>query len=170
MRVFLRRVRASRAVFALAVLGLGSAVLIGATAAIAGPAITETTPFSGMFDNPCTGELLAVTGQQHIDINENFSSDGTLQSHVNYRLDGVTAVGVTSGARYVVQDTENHEFVFSGFSGEDTFDMTAHFVRLGETGTLILGDDFYETFKTHITTNATGQTAFHYDFIPQACR
>jgi hypothetical protein len=144
--------------------------LTAAGGAAAGPAISQTAPFTFMGDNLCTGEPIAGTGELHTEINENLSSSGTIQSHMNVRLDGLKAIGTLSGKTYVVQDTENHEFVIAGETSEDTYDMTAHFIRVGEDGLLILGDDFYMSFKTHITANAAGVQSFHVDASDQPCR
>jgi hypothetical protein len=60
--------------------------------------------------------------------------------------------------------------VFSG-AAEDTFDMTAHYVRLGEDGTFVLGDDFYESMRSHITTNAQGMvTSFFVTTSDDPCQ
>jgi hypothetical protein len=145
--------------------------LIGAGGAAAGPAISETAPFAFTGDNLCTGEMIAGNGSLHTEINENLSSSGTLQSHVMWRLDGLAATALVTGKRYVAQQTEDHEFVFaSSGTGEATDDTTVHFVRLGEDGTLILGDDFYESVKAHITANAAGIQSFRVDTSDQPCR
>ena len=75
-------------------------------------------------------------------------------------IDGLKAIGMPNGKTYIVQDVYSDEFVIAGAT-EETFDITAHFIRQGEDGTLILGDDFYEYMRTHITANANGMvTAF----------
>ena len=164
-----RRLRAST-FFCVAVTVVG-ATLLAAASATAGPAVSETTPISFTADNLCTGEAIAGNGSLHAEVNENLSASGTLQSHMMWRLDGLSATGVLSGKRYVVQQTENHEFVFaSSGTSEETFNETVHFIRLGEDGTLILGDDFYETFKTHITANAAGVHSFRIDTSDEPCR
>jgi hypothetical protein len=114
-------------------------------------------PYAGT--NMCTGESFTGTATVHTELNENLSASGTLQYHFNVRIDGMKSVTVL-GKKYVVQDTLNHEFVFGG-ADEETYDMTAHFIRLGEDGSLVWGDDFYEYLRTHITSNAMGVvTAF----------
>jgi hypothetical protein len=158
------------AVFVLAAVVFAGGALIGATGAAAGPAVSDTTPITYAGFNSCAGEAFTGTGNVHFLTNENVSASGVLQSHVNVRIDGLQAVGALSGKKYVVQDTFNHEFVFSK-AAEDTFDLTAHFVRVGEDGTLILGDDFYEYLRTHITTNATGTvTAFSVQMSDAPCQ
>jgi hypothetical protein len=152
--------RGSRCAFlATAITAFALGTLIGAGAASAGPAFSETTPFPYEGVNPCTGDAFSGTGTLHFLLSENLSASGALQHHLNVRLDGLQAV-TPGGKKYVVQDTFNHEFVFAG-ADEETFDITAHFVRLGEDGAFVLGDDFYEFLRTHITANANGiVTAF----------
>jgi hypothetical protein len=147
-----RRRHLSRA-FVLAVLMLGGAALF-VPPAVAGPAFSQTAlvPYEGM--NGCTGESFAGTGMMHFLSSENLSTSGVLQFHLDVRFDGLTAFTPT-GKKYVVQDVFNWEFVF-GAAAEETFDVTAHFVRVGEDGTFVLGDDFYEYFRSHITANANG--------------
>ena len=97
------------------------------------------------------------------------SATGAIQYHLLSSIDGLKAVTIL-GKKYVVQDVFNHEFVFSG-ADEDTFDMTAHYVRLGEDGTFVLGDDFYEYMKSHITTNAQGMiTSFYVRMSDSPCQ
>jgi hypothetical protein len=157
---FLVRASISPAVFVLAALVFAGGALIGATRAAAGPAVSYTTPITYDGTNSCTEEIFTGTGNAHFVLSENLSASGVIQYHLDTRIDGLQAVAVPSGKRYVVQDTFDHEFVFSN-AAEDTFDITAHFVRVGEDGTLILGDDFYEYFRAHITANANGMvTAF----------
>jgi hypothetical protein len=143
-----------------AALTLGGVALIGAPGAAAGPAVSQTTAVTYPGTNLCTGEPFLGSGNMHFLLSENLSASGALQHHLNVRFDGLQAVTPT-GKKYVVQDTFNDEFVFSAAS-EETFDMTAHFIRVGEDGTFILGDDFYEYLRTHITANANGMiTAFN---------
>jgi hypothetical protein len=135
------------------------AALVGAGGASAGPAFSQTTPFLYDGVNPCTGEAFSGTGTLHFLESASLSTSGALQYHLEVRLDGLQAV-TPSGKKYVVQDTFDHEFVFAG-ADEDTFDITAHFVRVGEDGAFVFGDDFYEFLRTHITANANGiVTAF----------
>ena len=153
------RSRVSRTVLVVATLVLAVAALVGATSATAGPAISQDSDMMYSGVNSCTGETFAGTGRLHTVVSENLSMSGVIQYHLNTRYDGLKAV-TPSGKKYVVQDTFNWEFVF-GSAAEETFDVTAHFVRQGEDGSFVLGDDFYEYFRTHITANSNGMiTAF----------
>ncbi len=164
-----RRAGASRAVFVLATLLVAGGALIGATGAAAGPAVSTTTPFTYDGSNLCTGETFLGTGTVHFLLSENLSSSGVLQHHLQTTIDGLQAVTLT-GKKYVVQDSFYEEFVFSGATAEDTFDMTQHYIRVGEDGTLILGDDFYFYMRAHITANATGTPVFHADTQNMPCQ
>jgi hypothetical protein len=169
MPLLLRHVRASRAFLILAVLVIAGGALIGATGAGAGPAVSTTTAFTYGGANICTGESFAGTGRLHFLSSENVSTNGAIQFHLNVRLDGLQAV-TSTGKKYVVQDTFNWEFVFSG-AAEETFDVTAHFIRVSEDGSFLLGDDFYEYLRTHITANANGLvTAFQVNTQDMPCQ
>ena len=153
---FLRRLRTRHSAFMLATtLALGGGALVGATGAGAGPAVSTATatPYTGT--NPCTGEPFTGTGTLHFLLSENLSTSGNIQFHLNSRLDGLKAVTAT-GKKYVVQDTFNWDFTI-GSASEETFAITAHFIRVGEDGSLMVGDDFYEYMRTHITANANGE-------------
>jgi hypothetical protein len=153
------RSRASRASFAFATVFSCVAAMVGASGAAAGPAFSETSTMLYAGTNMCTGEEFSGTGTLRMDVNENVSTSGAIQYHANWRIDGLKAVTM-GGKKYVVQDTLNHETVWTSAT-EDTYDATVHYIRLGEDGSLILGDDFYEYLRGHITANALGVvTAF----------
>ena len=62
--------------------------------------------------------------------------------------------------KYVVQDTFANSLGFDltdGIPAHETFETTTHFVRQGEDGTFLIGDDFYVRFFAHITANANGE-------------
>jgi hypothetical protein len=160
----------SRAVLLVAALVVAGIAMIGATSAAAGPAVSESTPFTYDGTSPCTGEMFTGTGTAHFLLSENVSGSGVIQSHLDVRIDGLEAVAVLSGKKYVAQDTFNHEFVFSK-AAEDTFNLTVHYVRVGEDGSFVLGDDFYEYLRAHITANANGLvTAFDVRTNPTPCQ
>ncbi|MFL5970704.1 MAG: hypothetical protein ACJ74L_14000 [Gaiellaceae bacterium] len=133
--------------------------LVAATCAAAGPAVSTTTPVMYMGSNPCTGEPFTGNGTAHMTMTDGVSASGNIEFHLDARIDGLKAV-TPLGKTYVVQDSFNWQFSFSKAS-EETFAVVAHYVRVGEDGTLVLDDDFYEYLKTHITASANGMiTAF----------
>ena len=60
-----------------------------------------------------------------------------------------------TGKTYVVHESFNWQFTI-GNASQQTFDIVAHYVRVGEDGTYVLGDDFYEYLRTHVAANANG--------------
>jgi hypothetical protein len=143
--------------FVLPVLVAGAA-LIAATGASAGPGISTTTPFFYSNVNPCTLEPFEGTGQLHLLFSQNVSSSGRLQAHIEATFSGLQATTVT-GKKYVVVSQENQTNTFDSTDvgpAHETVEHTVQFVRSGEDGTLLWGDDFYEHFLAHITANANG--------------
>jgi len=158
MKKRLRRMRSLRAVFVFAALVLGGGALIGATGATAGPAAPTTAPIFFDGTNPCTAEYFAGTGNLHFLLSANLSGGGMVQSHLEANLQGLQAVTV-SGKKYVVVDTSTQTLVFDTTDlapFHETLEWIVQFVRQGEDGTFIYGDDFFEHFLAHATVNANG--------------
>jgi hypothetical protein len=163
MARLLRRSGLSRAGLLLAALALSAVALIGATGATADPGVSMTTPFTYADTNPCTGEPFSGTGNLHTVMTESVSSSGVLQHHVEMRIDGLQAVTTpvppNPPKRYVVKDTFDDSSGFdlvSGVPAHATFDTMRQFIRVGEDGTFVMGDDFYAHFVAHLTYNANG--------------
>jgi hypothetical protein len=143
--------------------------LVAVTCAAAGPGVSTTTPFTYGGTNPCAGEEFIGDGTMHTIATDNLSASGNIEFHLDVRLDGLKAVTLT-GKKYVVQDTFDWQLTISKAS-EETFAIVAHYVRVGEDGTYVLGDDFYEYMRTHITANANGTiTASKVDVSSQPCQ
>ena len=128
--------------------------LVAVTCAAAGPGTSTTTPVTYGGTNPCTGEPFTGSGTMHTTATDNLSASGNIEFHLDSTLDGLKAVTVT-GKTYVVHESFNWQFTISKAS-QQTFDIVAHYVRVGEDGTYVLGDDFYEYLRTHVAANANG--------------
>ena len=151
----------SRAVPVLTALVLGGGALIGATVAMADPAVATTAPFTFNGTNTCVfpAEDFKGTGKLHLLFSSSLSTGGMVQSHTEANLQGLQAVTL-SGKKYVVPDSSTHTIVFDTpdlAPFHETLEWTVQFVRVGEDGTsLVGGDDFYEHFLAHATVNANG--------------
>lgn len=142
----------------MAVLAAAVAVLVGAPSAAAETAVATANPFAFGGDNPCTAEAFSGTGTLHMLVGGTLSADGTAQSHVEANLQGLKATTLL-GKKYVVVDTSNQTIVFDTpdlMPYHEKLEWTVQFVRQGEDGSLISGDDFYEHFLAHVTVNANG--------------
>jgi hypothetical protein len=135
-------------------------VLVGATGATASPGASTTTPFTFGGTNPCTGDMIVGTGNLHLLISDNLSSGGMVQFHIEATYSGLQAVTTApvAGKKYVVisQEDQTDTFDTDGAPSQETVEHTFQLVRSGEDGSLLMGDDFYEHFRAHITANANG--------------
>jgi hypothetical protein len=146
----------------LAVLLLLTAALVGSTSASS--AIVKTvethTPFTDSRVNPCTGDPLVITGFVHSRVYFDVDLDGSTHFVLEFNLEDMKAVA-TSGATYVVKESiETHTNAQSLFVPYNTeFNFVEHYVRRGDNGALVDGDDFYLAFRLHVTVNANGTTS-----------
>lgn len=160
----MRRSSFTSGVIVAVVTALALATSAGATA------VESKAPWTAMFENPCTGELVIASGIIHTVANVTFGTDGSLHDQYHVNLDGVTATGALTGAKYTVQEQWN-----VGTNADEDHSTTHHifrqqYVRTGNVATP-LGDDFYIYFHLHITMNANGQmTAFKIDSQEEPCR
>jgi hypothetical protein len=119
-----------------------------------------TTPFTFSATNPCTGDSFTGSGKLHLLISDNLSNSGNVQFHIEANFSGLQAVTTlpVAGKKYTVISQENQTDTFDsdGAPAHGTVEHTVQFIRTGEDGSLLTGDDFYEHFLAHITANANG--------------
>lgn len=150
-------------------LAIAAGALFMVAGAAADPGTSTTTPFTYLGSNPCTGEPFTGTATLHTTTSDRASASGNIEYHLYSRIDGLKAMTLL-GKTYVVQDIFQDDFTISQAS-EETFAIVAHYVRVGEDGTFLPGDDFYEYLRAHITANANGiPTAFKFDTSEQPCQ
>jgi hypothetical protein len=158
----------------LVVAALISGVLVGSTAATAGPGVSTRMPFAFSGENPCTGEAFSGTGALHLLVTDNLSSGGMVQYHIEANFAGLQAVTTfpVAGKKYVVIDQENQTDTFDtdGAPAHETVEHTLQFVRSGEDGSLLMDDDFYEHFLAHITANANGTVTVQDLTVDTTCK
>lgn len=129
------------------------AVSAGAGAASASAAtITFNAPIDGPVFNECTGETIVIDGTAHFKATDNSSSDGT-KSHIEMNFSG-KGIALMTGAQYVMNsqysDVQHAEFDPKG-DAQLTMEETTIFNRQGETGELLVGDDFRLHVIIHLT-------------------
>jgi hypothetical protein len=132
------------------------AVVAAAFSVGAGSASAETinfyVPISGTVTNTCTGELVAINGTAHFKETNNSSLAG-VKSQIEMNLTGVKGITPT-GARYVMnQQTSGMQHAeFDPFGNAQlTMEETEILTRQGETGALLIGDDFRLHVVIHLT-------------------
>lgn len=148
---------------------IAAGALIAVTCASADPAVATSSKITWGGFNTCRGEAFDGTGTLHFLLSNNLSASGAISSDLESWIDGLTAVTVT-GQKYVANTLDRDQFTISG-AAQFSFDSVAHFVRVGEDGNPVLGDDFYEFLRTHVTVNANGViTDFSVDTSDQPCQ
>ena len=135
-------------------------VLLFTASVRADTAVATAVPITFNGINTCfiPAEDFMGTGKLHFLISGNLSTGGMVQSHLEANLQGLKAVTV-SLKTYVVVDTSTQTLVFDTLVPvpfHETLEWTVQFIRQGEDGTLIGGDDLYEHFLAHATVNANG--------------
>jgi hypothetical protein len=142
------------------------------SAATAATEVQTRTPFTFAGDNPCTGEAIEGTGNLHLVISSNLSTSGMVQFHLEANVEGLHATTVTGKKYEVPFQSPSWSFGFDsdGMPAHETYESLIQFVRLGEDGSFVLGDDFYEHFLAHITANANGTVTVQDLTIDTRCK
>jgi hypothetical protein len=142
-----------QSIFIAALASLMLAVSPGTAVASATVDTTRNVPFSVY--SLCTGENMIGTATFHdvVVLNDN----GTV--HLTETIQGITAVGSTSGLRYTgsVEYLETDQ-LFPQPNAVFDSDTTYKITRTGEVATLTgMPDDLYIRFHDHTTLNANGE-------------
>lgn len=127
-------------------------------------------PFDDVNLNECVGELVQATGTLHVVQRTTATQNGTSNTYAASFTD-VTAVGLTSGNRYVETFEENQSNYTSSSVVPNEFTHTSTLVlnRLGEDGALTK-DDFLLHTEAHGTVSASGVVTINdLEFKPE-CR
>jgi hypothetical protein len=122
--------------------------------------VSTTSPITFTGTNECVipAEDFIGTGGVHVVISGNLSTGGMVQSHIQANFQGMRATTLR-GKRYQVPDSETQSLEFDSDDlapFHETFEVMFQFIRAGEDGTYIVGDDFYAHVLAHATVNANG--------------
>ncbi len=136
-------------------------LLVFTPSARADTAVNTTAAFTFSGTNTCVipAEDFAGTGGLHVIVSSSLSTDGMVHSHLKANFQGMQATALISGKKYQVpaSETDSYEFDTPDFAPfHTTFEFMVQFIRVGEGGTYIFGDDFFEHFLAHATINANG--------------
>jgi hypothetical protein len=124
--------------------------------------INEDVPIEETLDNPCTGEEVLLSGRAHqlLRVTEN---GNTYHFGRHFNAAGVTGVGVTSGARYVLGATFNDEFTIAK-GGTQMSVQTLNVIGTGRTPNFLVRALF------HVTIDANGDVHSYIDNYRSECR
>jgi hypothetical protein len=164
------RVRGRRP--SLAVVATAGLALTLAAGAQASTVVETHTPFSTSVTNPCRAETFMATGFMHSKTTMVESRSGTTLFSIESNLQDVKGVTLM-GVRYVVTETTTSHLLVDPDSGPNNTSLVfkTRFVRQGDDGNPIVGDDFYAYFHVQLTVNANGtMTANRFSSTSDPCQ
>jgi hypothetical protein len=166
----MRPVSRSRRLGLLAAVLLGSLTLAGSSGA--GTTDTEVLrePFTDVQYNPCVDELVTTTGVIHVVEHKTTTQNGETDTF-SFNYEGMTAVGMLTGVRYIESHVENQSSHVSSTTlpMEVTDTETLVLNRVAPNGAMT-DDDYLQHAEAHLTISASGQVSDHtLDFKPE-CR
>lgn len=128
--------------------------------------VNETTPVALAVVNPCTGEPVALTGNQHFVFRTTESEGGNLSYGLSLTqtLTGVGAFGTRFNARF---SFDNQGMVSSPFPVILYFATSADVISTGAAGDL--RQDFHSTLTYKLTINANGTATVERQSSSERC-
>ena len=149
--------------FALSLLLLTACLLtsINPSAVKAEVLLNERIPVSTTFFDECTGEEIQITGEAHLQGSITTTKDGRMRRNAHVNLHG-TAVGLTSGNEYVINDNfKIREVTDPGECGFKYQDVER--IRLISKGTqpnqlTIIGLKLVQNEECQFTSEVTAET------------
>lgn len=133
-----------------------------------------TTPLDGFFTNPCTGEMVGSSdGSLHTVYFASTDASGAIHVESHDNVQGGSAVGMTTGTRYVFNEagnlnTNNVAFAVDPVAGRAAEGTLVHYVRVISPGA---ADNFLIRIQQHMTIDANGVTTVLQDSgITTECR
>jgi hypothetical protein len=114
------------------------AIIVLITPASAEVLSNQTVPLSGTVVNPCNGETVAVTGEEHLLFRLTSSQDGSIHLGLNQNA-RATGEELTTGATYSLNFTESGN-VTSSFPPPFAFTVVSHenFLGRGDAPSFLL--------------------------------
>lgn len=131
----------------------------GAVAAADGGASSGTLVRTFIRGNDCNGEQVEISGTAHLLSHE--QADGSVVGHINYQ--GLTGVGLTSGARYHVSAVD-HFRLQAPFPSSIQSVRNIHLIAEGPT------EDLLVQIVSHVTVDANGNVTASVDDMRSQCR
>jgi hypothetical protein len=111
-----------------------------------------TFPFNVVIPNPCTGEAIAFTGENHFVIHTTATPSGTFETTIHSNLQNVSGVGTVTGAIYRAVISNKQTTVLTAAAGQvNTLIGNFHIIGPGA------GNNFILHNTVHVTINPNGE-------------
>ena len=125
-----------------------------ASSATSNLSVSTVIPIDLIVFVPCAnggaGENIEVSGPLHVVLKLNFSSSGNVSDFFHFQPQGVSGVGLSSGAKYQATGITNSKDHFNGLPVSGSFINNFHMVGQGS------GNNFFVHETFHFTVNANG--------------
>jgi hypothetical protein len=131
-----------------------------------------TTPLDGFFTNLCNGEIVAnPDGYLHSTYFASVDGNGAIHVTSHDNVQGGTAVGMTTGERYIFNAADslnwnNIAFAVDPVDGRAEGDLV-HYVKVISPGS---DDNFFVRVQQHLTIDANGVVTVLRDEQTTECR
>jgi hypothetical protein len=145
------------AVVAVAVITVGMVRLARAAVIFNGD-----VPIVASVVNECNGETVVLSGVGHEVIDQTVSTSGNLHFSTHFNGQGVSGVGLTTGAKYSLSNSVNEQETLAGAS-EETINQTYDVIGQGQVPNFVVHS------LLHITVNANGTVTAFVDNFTSTC-
>jgi hypothetical protein len=130
-------------------------------------AINDTQNFSDPFDAVFFGctEPIHFTGDLHVLLHFTATGSGNFSSKFHFQPQGVSGVGLVTGAKYEATGVSQDEYSVNGpFPYEETYINNFRLIGQGPDNNLLIHENL------HITVNANGYLTVFHDNFSAECR
>jgi hypothetical protein len=160
-----------QALLAISVISLGMG--LRANSAAAEDAVVTVIPLNVAFTNPCTGEAMVFSGEQHMKVHT-VATDQHTQGALEVNWQNAKAVALVSFAPYVAS-LAGSSVSNAGPNETSIVQFHENITRLKEdpaaVAEFMTGDDFVLTVTEKITINANGTVSVTHPFeVTTKCR
>jgi hypothetical protein len=119
---------------------------------------------------PCAnggaGELVELTGSLNFVFHSIFDQAGGMHLQLRSNLQGVSGVGMTTGAKYRASDSETFVFNVDADDAPEANTTISSFHVIGQGK----GNNFVLHEAAHFTVNANGDTTAQHDYFSVDCK
>ncbi|HEX8139097.1 MAG TPA: hypothetical protein VF544_16130 [Pyrinomonadaceae bacterium] len=121
-------------------------------------------PFDFSDVNPCTGEIIYVSGDLHVRAKLSYDARGGQHFQLAANYQGMTGIGQTTGIKYTA--VSNQPIISNTITPqeEETLLLTQRFVSAGKTENYLLD------MRYHLVTNANGEMTVTVDEFKIRCK
>lgn len=124
---------------------------------------TATAPIAALVNDPCTGELVAVTGTDHIVFDTYTDNQGGIHARIQHHSADLNGVGVTTQLNYNGSLDSTLATDVGPAPTQTHLDTSVMLIAQGSV------DNFIFSYLLHVTVNANGEVTSTVDNPTTRC-